>query len=239
MLANVANRRWFRALGLSLWLRWVLASGAVGLLTGWTFFQVGSAAISRNRDVGSGAVEAYLVLLSLGFIWSVPQSPVLWRSLRGLALWVVGSACAWPVGLVLDRELSPAWLRAGWNQAGGYWCLGDILGAAALLTVVQFVVLRRSGLTAGPWAVAGLGAWAAISLPVHWIFSAAPRVYMDNYAFPVLPGWLVSPPIPAGWPWNLPLLLCSVGFAAGVIYGAITGLGLVWLVRDRLSARRP
>ncbi len=229
--AEITSRTATKSEGWSrrLWLRWVLANVA-GEMVG-----LGTTALLAAYALSTGATDLPTVLAMAAIV--VVAGAVIEGTAVGTAQWLVlrepltvlpwrawtlataaGAFVAWTLGMV------PSTLANIGADAGGVppaemdsiatyglaFVMGFLLGP--VLGLPQWLVLRRYVRRAGWWVFANAVAWApAMAI----IFAGAGSVP------------------PGGGGPVLVLVLLSTLAAAGAVVGAIHGLFLVWLLRQR------
>jgi hypothetical protein len=189
-----------------LWLEWVAACAACGVMTVGAGLLIGPWAIPAIGLLGGTA--QWIVLRRhvprVGWAW-VPATAV--GAPLALALVWVGFAL---VGLVLFQ------LRAQWLGPFffGSTALPVLLTTGSLAVVGQWLVLRRSFDGAGWWLSGGAAAGPAIGdmLPLVLRAHVVGRLDMSHAPYSPVFGALAE------------------ATAHGAVYGAITGFVLIWLV---------
>jgi hypothetical protein len=217
--------------GVRLWVRWVAANTAaevVGL--GATVLVAVAGVLLLAPDSGLVHALAYAAVLVLAgtFLEGVVVGMAQWLVLRGSLpdltgrAWIgataTGAAVAWMLGMVPSTFLStipqgPAVPDTPMSDALIFSLaalMGLVLGL--VLATPQWWVLRRQVERAGWWIAANTVAW---SVGMAIIFAGAGNIPTGN----VGPGTVL---------WLLAMLA-----GAGATVGAIHGVVLVWLVRDR------
>jgi hypothetical protein len=222
--------------GWALWRRWVAANAlsemvglgatlALGALIIPRLEQVGSAAavlLAFATAVASGAIEATLV--GLAQWWAMqPWFPQVRRRAWWLAT-LAGALLAYVLGYL------PSTLMNLGEQGGGapmaeppqfvvlLLAAGLGLVGGAVLSLAQWLVLRRSVANAGWWIPANMLAWMAGMPLIFWGIDAAQMT-----------GSLL-----AGV-----LLLMGVLLMMGALVGAIHGVALVRLARSAAKPAQP
>jgi len=144
----------------------------------------------------------------LGFLPARPVADVLGLGVAFIAaplLAGAGWAIGYAAGLLLIQVLSSQ------QTAGGFWMvLVSYALFGLIIALVQWPVLRREIPQAGLWILAGVIGWTLG-------FSIASAVELIIYDHFLTEPWLVS------------LLVQGI---SGLIAGAVTGLALVWIVRQ-------
>ena len=219
-----------RGIQWALWGKWTLANGlaeAVGL--GATL--VAGIAVFAGLEPRIGAVATGVIGVATGALveggvvgtaqWLILRGPLdglPWR--RWAAATAIGAGIAWALGMapsVIIAMVSPA---QGGSEAAGFpeglplYALTAGLGfvTGPILAVAQWWVLRDYLPAAGWWILATACAWA-IGMPlIYWGISLIPAGGINAAAAATLAG-------------------CAL--LAGTVVGAIHGLALVLLVRER------
>jgi hypothetical protein len=205
------------------WLRWVLANIA-GELVGFGLAAAAGALVALGlRQVEGGLAIALGVLgvIVLGTLEGGVLGVAQWLALRRWlpTLWptawitatILGAILAWAAGMAAGTLMgsgaaftegteSPAGIVAGAALVG--------IGAGALLSSTQWLVLRTVLARAGWWIPAHAAGWAA-GMVVS--FLGIGLVQQDT-------------PLAA-----IALIGAATGLAMGVTVAAVTGLALVWL----------
>src|SRR5574341_859707 len=216
-----------------LWRRWVAANALAELIGLGGSLLVGLGLFALLGDASTGAVLALLIAaILLGtFFEGVLVGLLQWRVLRDAlphlprADWIkataLGAGIAWTLGMLPSTIFSlmepPSTADAAPMQepsAAVVLLLAAARGMAlvAILAAPQWWTLRRHVRRAGWWIPANMLAWA---LGMALIFAGT--------------SFIPGGPIPA---W---VILALLGFVllAGISVGAVHGLWLVWLVKDR------
>jgi UPF0716 family protein affecting phage T7 exclusion len=219
-----------------LWLQWVIANVAGEVLgLGLT----GAVAIVMVLKIGEP--ETALVALTMsgvmiaagtleGVIVGFAQWLVLRRRLRRLSRWewitatAIGALLAWAIGM------APSTLMA-LNQSAGSspppemsdavkYALAAVMGAALgmILGAPQWRVLRRYSSGASLWVWANAAAWG-VGMPVVFIGAGASPVGASAL--------------------SVALTVVVTIAAAGASVGAIHGVALLWLLRQRQEEASP
>jgi tRNA A-37 threonylcarbamoyl transferase component Bud32 len=171
--------------------------------------------------------------------------------------WVLASAVGRGVGSYLVVELLPERFVALVN-ATSFTVVSAVweAGVGAVVGVAQWVVLRRRIRRAGWWVLASTVGWAVFGIGYAMVFASDRGGFLFG-GFGVAVGvaqWLVlrGQIERAGW-WVLVStlvitahktvwLLFGVGYwwhheaALGTVSGMLTGLALVWLLKERISS---
>ncbi|MGQ0600153.1 MAG: hypothetical protein ACT4QE_00495 [Anaerolineales bacterium] len=138
-----------------------------------------------------------------------------WAVLRGYLThsvdWVWGGGAGWALGYALGLLVIQTLADTGWGVLLGYVLFGLIIA------VLQGPVLRREIPGALPWAVASAIGWAA-------------GAYGGQLAVNVFN---------SGEPPDQLIVAAVIALVTGLIAGAITGLALVWIVRQPDVEVRP
>lgn len=219
-----ASLRW------ALWREWTLANAlaeAIGLgatlLTGILVFarlepNIGPIASALIGVALGAAVEGSVVGTAQWLVLRTPLAGLRWR--RWAIATAIGAGIAWALGMTLSvimALISP-------NSGGGaevqdpqglvYYALAAGLGLVAgpVLAVAQWRVLRDYLPRAGWWIPANACAWAVGMTLVFWGTS-------------FIPASGITAPVAA--------ILVGCVILAGVTVGAIHGLALIWLLRER------
>jgi hypothetical protein len=227
------SRNWW---GWKLWLRWALANvagevlglglaGVVAIVMVLTIGEPGTALVTLMMAwvmIAAGALEGVIV----GFA----QWLVLRRRIRRMSRreWItataIGAFAAWVIGM------APSTLMA-LNQSAGSspppeisdavrYALAAVMGTASgmILGAPQWRVLRRYASGASLWVWANAAAWA-VGMPVVFIGAGAS---------------------PAGASaLSVALTVVVTIAAAGASVGAIHGVALLWLLRQRQEEASP
>ena len=225
--ARPQSRNWWEW---NLWLRWALANivgevlglglaGVIAIVMVLTIGEPESALVAllmAGVMIAAGTLEGVIV----GFA----QWLVLRRSLRRLSRreWImataIGAFAAWAIGM------APSTLMALDQSAGSSpppeisdavkYALASVMGAALgmILGAPQCLVLRRYASGASLWVWANAAAWA-VGMPV---------VFVGAGASPVGASAL-----------SVALTVVVTIAAAGASVGAIHGVALLWLLRQR------
>jgi len=216
-----------RGLGRSgwLWVSWV-AANALGELVGLGLTgAIGALILSRQSTLGDSRALFELLLAVVsgacveGVAVGLAQWTVLRRVLTGIArrTWIlataVGAAVAWALGMLPSTMMD----TGGEASAPGpepsaatilVMTIGLGIVGGAILAGPQWLILRRHLAGAGWWVLFNAAAWAA-GMPIAF---AAVSAVIDGRGIAIAAGLLL---------------------ATGAVVGAIHGLGLVWLVRER------
>lgn len=202
--------------GWGLWLSWVL-SNFLGWILGMAAAGAGDWAVYPTD-----AVWVVLALLEMGALLGATQWLVLRRRLRGSGLWIVattvgvsmGLICASGVELVLASAAGVGEGRIYATLVGGTTVLGLSTG------ITQWLVLRQEVRAAGWWIVVSALGWALAgtliaALAYAWVPASASGLveYLG---------------------WGL-LIGVSVLVLGSLVPAAVTGLALVWLLRQPAS----
>ncbi len=161
-------------------------------------------------DVDLGLLRLFLPLLA-GFLVGLFQWLVLRPYLTHAVDWVLHGGAGWALGFALGILVI---------QAVGGSTLGALLGYLVfglIIAALQWPVLRREIPNALPWVIASMLGWAL-------------GAYLSQA---VLSG------LASGDGVNQTVSTLVVAGVTGLVAGAITGLALVWIVRqpDRATVR--
>jgi len=191
-----------------LWFSWLLANAAAGAVLG-----------ILNVVLGGFPFMALL----FGCVFGLVQWLVLRRHLSKAGRWVSASALGGPVGFYLSMEVvlpavAPGFASLNVSQEELAYDAVLFLVFWAVMGVAQWLVLRRQVQRALWWAVlsaisgAGFGVVAAITSDfVYRRFTSTSRIAAEAIVFQVAAG-------------------ATVDAAAAIVYGALTGLGLLMLL---------
>lgn len=192
-----------------LWLHWVLATTAGFIVSGFTAGAAAKTMIdARGGDViGLTPWEGAVVGAVAGLAIGIGQWLVLRRRMVHAGWWVLATIVGW----VICDAVSAA--SGSSNPALG---VGGLALSAVVIAMLQWLVLRRGATQAGRWIVVSTGALALASFAGFAVILAAR-----------FGSWFQLKPtdFPSAIPWGL------AGMVMGPIYGAMTGVVLVWLLR--------
>ncbi len=145
-----------------------------------------------------------IVPLLVGFLVGFAQWLALRQYLANSQDWILAGGAAWAVGYALGLAVVQLLSQSPWGAWIGYALFGVIIG------LVQWPILRREIPRAATWVLASL---------VGWTLGAAISYLVINAIF-------------SGDQASLPLVAVIDSGLTGLIAGGITGLALVWLVRQ-------
>jgi hypothetical protein len=209
------------------WFLWVLvttASGFVGVSSGVLVYAV-VAFLSYSSLGAPPSLEGILIGSGLGglitgAILGISQALVLRKYFYRIRDWIVASMTYGAISLMLTVwQMNAAWSK-GWINTGEIWSKSLLLGAVAgaIAGFLQWLVLRSQLPQASRQKTA---IWLLIS-PLSMMCSFPLLLFGDgSFAFN-----LFSP----FFKLELGHLMYLGGF---MLYAAMTGFGLVWLLRQR------
>lgn len=213
-----------RGPGWGLWLAWVSANAVGGMLS-LAFGSVAEDSLA-GKD-GAGLVALVVAGIMAGVMLGVAQGLVLLRYLkwRGFGLWVLvtttGRTARWLLSPMVAALLSLPFYDSG--RAGRLLWLFVICTVGALsglaLGLFQMYALRGLVRRPGWWLWANVGAYA-----FAWL--AAYLVTQSNWA-----DWGYWAPYWDSVNRELGPSPLSVGLITGLVFGALTGIALVDLLR--------
>jgi hypothetical protein len=149
-------------------------------------------------------VALILIPVSAGFLVGLFQWLVLRQYLTHSADWILHEGAGWSLGYALGLIMIRALSETVLGALLAYAIFGAIIGA------IQWPVLRREIRHAVPWVVANVAAWA-----------------IGSYVSQLVLTLLVSDDVISQVVSTL-----TISGVTGLVAGAITGLTLVWTVRQ-------
>lgn len=196
------------------------------------------------RDVLFDFVAAFMVIAA-----RLALAPQRWAGWRVWFLWLLATAFGWGQGLYLGwyADDEPKMLAAvPLDIVAGY---SGVVTGAALVGVLQWLVVRRYVTRGFRWVLASFGAVAVVGVAIFgvgvidpdrgWIagvilFGTTVGVLQWAVLRQQLPraGWWVLAST-AGWVAGMPLGDSGGPPGLGAAYGATTATALVWLLRQR------
>jgi hypothetical protein len=196
------------------WPLWVAASAAGGALGAAAFWGQGRL-IDATRDnllvhYVTWPLSVLVVLALPGFL----QWLILRRWFPRAGWWILASAAgslagflfvAWALALADTEQGGPAFVRVAFPAL--ILLGGAVAGALQWLAALPWLVLGRWAASAASWVLASSISW----LGAVWLFLSITR---------------------AGDAQPASLYFFLGGAASGALSGAVTGLALVWLLRD-------
>ncbi len=218
----------------NIWLRWVAINGVGEMLgLGGTFAAL--ALLTKSTSSLPGVVlviVSFMLAVFTGIIEATVISLLQWRIIHTIfpainfkAWWgatAVGALAAYVIGYLpstiidLSGQTSqvamtepPQWIQL--LLAGG---LGLVAGA--ILSFVQWLVLRKHVNKAGVWIPANMAAWAAGMPIIFWGMDLAMRGRPQLHIMGIIAGIL---------------------FLTGLVVGAIHGMFLLYLAQQKIAAR--
>ena len=209
-----------------IWIPWTFATSS-GLFASWVLVLLMVRVVSeafgeqlRGEQVVNGPVGGAVLVALLGISFGTAQWLFLRQYLSQAGWWIVATVVGFAVGVPVLAWLRPwpgllaADPHSTVSEAAGYvggWALdGAVLGLAVGLA--QWLLLRRHLPRAGWWVLA---------TAVGWVLTTAARGSLDVVSdTSYLSG-------PAQVVLVIPLLVTVVG-----ALGLITGMSLVWLLRQ-------
>ncbi len=180
-------------------------------------------ALSALVGVALGAVvEGGIVGTAQWLVLRAPLGGLRWR--RWAIATALGAGIAWAIGMTVNGVMAMTSAESGGGaEAQGpegltLYALAAGLGlvAGAVLAAPQWWVLRGYVPRAGWWIPANACAWAVGMVSVFWGTSFIPT---------------------SGMTVSVALILIGCVILAGTVVGAIHGLALIWLLRERDRAR--
>jgi hypothetical protein len=155
-------------------------------------------------DLGLARV---IVPLLVGFLVGFAQWLVLRRYMTDSQDWILAGGAGWAVGYALGLAIIQLLANSPFGTWLGYILFGILIG------LVQWPVLRREIPRASTWVLASVVGWT-VGAAVSYLFLNA-----------IFPGNQASQA-------SFPLVAVVDSGLTGLVAGAITGLALVWLVRQ-------
>lgn len=145
-----------------------------------------------------------IVPLLVGFLVGFAQWLVLRQYMTNSHDWILAGGAGWALGYAIGLWIVQLLSRSPLGTWLGYVLFGVLIG------LVQWPVLRREIPKASTWVLASL---------VGWALGAAASYIIVNAIF-------------TGDQASLPLVAVVDSGLTGLVAGGITGLALVWLVRQ-------
>lgn len=216
--------------GRTLWLKWVLANALASAIGVAPAFIGGLVIEALGAGMGRAAAETIVAVLNLllEIVIAILAGMLQWLALRRYVRW---ANQWWPmtsIGWIVGGFLAPyaAFAVLGARPSGLSFSAVTAPVNAAVVGILQWLILRRHVRRAGWWVLASIAAGVV-------------GERLSGYA-----GLLVALYVGAavGGPGQYPsAMVSSAVFAAitGALAGSITGIVLVWLLRHpRLDARQ-
>ncbi len=204
--------------GMILWLKWVLANAIGFALTPVPSFIVPGI----NEALGSTGVGVLTVLV--GILIAIATGMLQWFVLRRYVRWANPWWLATSVGWIVAGYLASyiAFAALGARPSTLSFTAVTVPVNAALVGVCQWLVLRRHVRRAGWWVLANIAGWV---IGNQW------GIYIWAYAISFTVGIVFNP---GRDPASMASLVSTIAYPAaiGVIAGSITGIALVWLLRQ-------
>jgi hypothetical protein len=203
--------------GVALWLKWVLVN-ALGLA-----ISVAPVFIAPIVNEALGATAASVLTLLLGILIAILVGMLQWLVLRRYVRWAgpwwLATSAGWIAGSFLASYAAFAVL--GTRPSSLSFTAVTAPVNAAVVGILQWLVLRRHVRRAGWWVFASIAAWAIGNQTAIFIW-----FYVMMFTVGVVSSLIRDPS-------SLALLALSVTYPAviGAIAGSITGIVLVWLLR--------
>ena len=161
-----------------------------------------------------GSIDLGIVRVAVPLVTGIVLGLAQWLALGPYVAkshdWILNHAAGWVVGFSLGLFVVQLLSRTPLGMLVGFLCFG------AIVALFQFPVLRRE--------IPHLSAWVAINM-LGWTLGA----YLSQLAA----GLIFKSAVPS----IITSVLVNVG-VTGFVAGAITAIGLIWIVRqpDRLVA---